>query len=103
MLKTIHDPQVIQKMCEIIMGAGAIPDAQNIQCYLNLHKETWGGTEQESIYTVAVSHGRNELGNYVRLITVETVPTTERHRGKWLSVVAQEQAMEKTLKGTDHE
>lgn len=103
MIKTIHDPQVIQKMCEIIMAAGAIPDARNIQGYLNLHKDIWGGAEEEMIYSTAISHGRNDLGNYVRLVSVDIVPTIEWPHGKWQSVVSQEQAIEKALKGACHE
>ena len=63
MKNVINDQKVIQEMCVDIMSAGAIPDAGNIQAYLNIRKDLWDGPDDVSIYSLSINHSRYELGN----------------------------------------
>ena len=98
MKNVINDQKVIQEMCVDIMSAGAIPDAGNIQAYLNIRKDLWDGPDDVSIYSLSINHSRNELGNKVYLVEIQTVPNNERLRGKWPGAAANELAMEKVLR-----
>lgn len=98
MKNVINDQKVIQEMCVDIMSAGAIPDAGNIQAYLNIRKDLWDGPDDVSIYSLSINHSRNELGNKVCLVEIQTVPNNERLRGKWPGAAANELAMEKVLR-----
>lgn len=107
MKNVINDPKVIQEICVDIMKAGAIPDAKNIQAYLNLRKDLWDGPEDRSIYQTAIHYSRNEIGNKVYLLEIQTVPTEDRFNGVWAGVMREEviaeQSLLKFLKGKSHE
>lgn len=98
MKNVINDQKVIQEMCVDIMSAGAIPDAGNIQAYLNIRKALWDGPDDVSIYSLSINHSRNELGNKVCLVEMQTVPNNARLLGKWPGAAANELAMEKVLR-----
>ena len=98
MIKHITDPNTIGEICVDIMKAGAIPDAKNIQAYLNLRKDLWDGPEDRSVYQTAIHYSRNEIGNKVYLLEIQTVPTEDRFNGVWAGVAANELAMEKVLR-----
>lgn len=107
MKNVINDPKVIQEICVDIMKAGAIPDAKNIQAYLNLRKDLWDGPEDRSVYQTAIHYSRNEIGNKVYLLEIQTVPTEDRFNGVWAGVMREEviaeQILLKFLKGKSHE
>lgn len=107
MKNVINDPKVIQEICVDIMNAGAIPDAKNIQAYLNLRKDLWGGPEDRSVYRTAIHYSRNEIGNKVYLLEIQTVPTEDRFNGVWAGVMREEviaeQMLRKFLEGKSHE
>lgn len=98
MKNVINDPNVIQEMCVDIMSAGAVPDAGNIQAYLNIRKDLWDGPDDVSIYSLSINYSRNELGNKVGLVEIQTVPNNARLLGKWPGVAANELAMEEVLR-----
>lgn len=107
MKNVINDPKVIQEICVDIMKAGAIPDAKNIQVYLNLRKDLWDGPEDRSVYQTAIHFSRNEIGNRIHLLEIQTVPTEDRFNGTWAGVmrdeIIAEQRLHKFLEGKGHE
>ena len=107
MKNVINDPKVIQEICVDIMKAGAIPDAKNIQAYLNLRKDLWDGPEDRSVYRTAIHFSRNEIGNRIHLLEIQTVPTEDRFNGTWAGVmrdeIIAEQRLHKFLEGKGHE
>ena len=107
MKNVINDPKVIQGICVDIMKAGAIPDAKNIQVYLNLRKDLWDGPEDRSVYQTAIHFSRNEIGNRIHLLEIQTVPTEDRFNGTWAGVmrdeIIAEQRLHKFLEGKGHE
>lgn len=107
MKNVINDPNVIQEICVDIMNAGAIPDAKNIQAYLNLRKDLWDGPEDRSVYQTAIHYSRNAIGHKVYLLEIHTVPTEGRFNGVWAGVMREEvmaeQMLRKFLEGKAHE
>lgn len=107
MKNVINDPKVLQEMCVDIMSAGAVPDAHNIQAYLNIRKDLWDGPDDVSIYRVAIHFSRNSLGNKVYLLEIQTVPTKDRFNGVWAGVIRSEviaeQILREFLEGKSHE
>lgn len=107
MKNVINDPKVIQEICVDIVNAGAIPDAHNIQAYLNVRKDLWHGPEDRSVYRTAIHFSRNEIGNKVHLLEIQTVPTKDRFNGVWAGVMREaimvEQRLHKFLEGKGHE
>lgn len=107
MKNVINDPNVIQEICVDIMKAGAIPDAKNIQAYLNQRKDLWDGPDDHSVYRTSIHYSRNAIGNKVYLLEIQTVPTEYRFDRVWAGVMREEviaeQMLRKFLEGKGHE